>query len=174
MSDIIKTKRLVLRRFKPGDAPALHAIFSDPDAMRYWSSLPHATLAESESFLARVIEAVAAGESDDFAVLHDGVVIGKAGLWRGNELGMLFDKRVWGTGMAAEAVEAVIARARSRGVKTIMADVDPRNIRSMKFLERLGFVTTGAAKQTYKVGDVWTDSIYLELKLAEKGAAGEA
>ena len=165
MSDFIKTERLILRRFEPGDAPALHAIMSDPDAMRYWSSLPHATLAESERFLARVIEAVAAGESDDFIVLHDGAVIGKAGLWRGNELGMLFDKRIWGTGFAAEAVEAVIARAQAHGIKTITADVDPRNVRAMRFLERLGFVATGSATQTYNIGGAWTDSVYLELKL---------
>ena len=59
----------------------------------------------------------------DFIVLHDGVVIGKAGLWQGGELGMLFAKSTWGTGLAREAVDAVIAHARSRGLAAIMADV---------------------------------------------------
>jgi ribosomal-protein-alanine N-acetyltransferase len=127
----------------------MHAIMSDADAMQYWSTLPHAELAETERWIARTIQSVASGESDDFAVLHDGALIGKAGLWKGNELGMLFDKRVWGTGLAAEAVNAVMDRARTRGLKIITADVDPRNTRAARFLKRLGFATAGSAKRTY-------------------------
>ena len=33
------------------DAPAMHAIMSDARAMRYWSSLPHETLAETERWI---------------------------------------------------------------------------------------------------------------------------
>ena len=163
--DRIQTKRLLLRRLDAGDVAALHVIMSDADAMAFWSTLPHATFAQTEEWLADAIASVDAGESDDYAVVHDGVLVGKAGLWKGNELGMLFAPSVWGTGIAREAVEAVLARARSRGVKSIMADVDPRNVRAVTFLTRLGFMTTGEAKRTYKIGDLWTDSVYLELPL---------
>ena len=162
---VVETTRLLLRRFVAADAPAMHAIMSDAEAMQYWSTLPHTTLAETEDWIARTIEAVVAGESDDFAVIHNGQLVGKAGLWQGNELGMLFDERVWGTGIAREAVEAVIKRAHTRGVKSITADVDPRNVRAVRFLERLGFVKTGEAARTYRIGARWTDSVYLELRL---------
>jgi RimJ/RimL family protein N-acetyltransferase len=49
---------------------------------------------------------------------------------------------------------------------SIMADIDPRNMRVRRFLEKLGFRKTGAAKNTYKIGDIWTDSVYLTLDLA--------
>lgn len=159
----VRTPRLLLRRLTPGDAPALHEIMSDRQAMAFWSTLPHASLAQTEEWLAGAIAAVEAGESDDFAVIHNGVLVGKAGLWKGNELGMLFAKSIWGTGIAREAVEAVIDRARLRGVKSITADVDPRNVRAVTFLQHLGFVVTGEAKHTYKIGETWTDSVYLEL-----------
>jgi RimJ/RimL family protein N-acetyltransferase len=164
MIAVIKTERLTLRPFEPGDAPAMHAILSDPDAMRFWSTLPHADLAETERWIASSIAANAEG-MHDYVVVHEGRVVGKAGLWKGNELGILFAKSTWGTGIAREAVAAVIERARERGVTTIAADVDPRNVRAVRFLEKFGFVKTGEAKRTYNIGGVWTDSVYLELKL---------
>jgi RimJ/RimL family protein N-acetyltransferase len=60
---------------------------------------------------------------------------------------------------------AVIARARSRGLTRIAADVDPRNAASIGLLTRLGFVRKGEAKATVKVGDEWMDSLYFELVL---------
>ena len=71
------TSRLTLRRFTSGDAPALHAILSDAEAMRFWSTPPHATLAQTEDFVARTIAACQAGEGDDFIVIHDGALAGK-------------------------------------------------------------------------------------------------
>ncbi len=162
---IITTPRLTLRRFAPNDVDAMHAIFSDPAAMAYWSTLPHTSLAQTEDWIARTMASVDAGKSDDFVVLHNGIVIGKAGLWEGDELGMIFATSSWGTGLAREAVEAVIAHARGRGVRAIMADVDPRNVRALRFLERLGFTVTGTAKATYQLGDYWADSVYLTLQL---------
>ena len=161
--ETITTARLTLRRFESGDAQALHAIFSDAEAMRYWSTLPHATLAQTEDFVARTIAACASNEGDDFAVLCDGALIGKAGLWQSNELGFIFSRRVWGTGLAREAVTAVLQRAFANGLGRVRADVDPRNVRCIKLLEKLGFQETGRAMRTYEIGAEWTDSVYLEL-----------
>lgn len=53
---IITTPRLLLRGgAAPTDAPALHAIFSDPAVMRYWSTLPHTTLAQTSDWLAKMV-----------------------------------------------------------------------------------------------------------------------
>lgn len=160
----IKTKRLVLRHFKAEDAVALHPIFADPEAMQFWSSA-HKSLAQTEEFVRDTIRAYQAGTGDDFVVLFEGVVIGKAGLWRANEIGFIFSRSVWGTGIAGEAVRAIMSRASTRGVTSIIADVDPRNERCLRLLEKLGFVRTGAAKQTVLVGDEWADSVYLEAKV---------
>lgn len=59
----------------------------------------------------------------------------------------------------------MIERARARGRMHLVADVDPRNFRSLGLLKRLGFVVTAQAQNTYKLGDVWTDSVYLERRL---------
>jgi RimJ/RimL family protein N-acetyltransferase len=145
------------------DAEALHAIFRDPETMLYWSTPPHVSLAQTLEFMARTIAACDAGDADDFAVIFDGKVIGKAGVWRNDEVGYIIGREAWGKGLASEAMRAVIARAFAQGRARLHADVDPRNGRSIKLLKKLGFRETGSAKRTYQIGDEWTDSVYLEL-----------
>ncbi len=145
------------------DADALHAIFRDPETMLYWSTLPHSSPAQTLEFMTRTIEACDAAEADDFAVVFEGKVIGKAGVWQGDEVGYVIARENWGNGLAREAVRAVIARAFAQGRARLKADVDPRNLRSIKLLKSLGFRETGAAKRTYQIGDEWTDSVYFEL-----------
>lgn len=164
MNTILDTDRLRLRRPRPEDAAAMHAILSDAAAMRYWSSLPHTELAQSEAWIADTIKALEAGECDDFFVERAGTVIGKAGLWNGDEIGFLFAPAIWGQGYAREALSAVIERAfRTRGLAQIRADVDPRNERSLGLLTRLGFRETGRAERTFCIGGEWSDSVYLTL-----------
>lgn len=164
MNTVLRTPRLLLRRPRPGDVAAMHAILSDPAAMQYWSTLPHAELAASEAWVASTIQAIEAGECDDFFVEHDGRLIGKAGLWHGDEIGFLFDPSVWGRGYAHEALQAVIAHAFATAGRTqIRADVDPRNERCLRLLTRLGFRETGRAERTFRIGGEWTDSVYLTL-----------
>lgn len=166
MTDTLTTARLTLRRVALGDVPAMHAIFADPEAMQYWSRLPHTDIAETEDWVTKTIKAVKAGEADDFVVMHEGTLVGRVGIWQNNELGLIFARSVWGTGIAREATEALIERSRLRGMTSIMADIDPRNLRVARFLEKLGFRKTGEAKRTYKIGDIWTDSDYLTLSLS--------
>ena len=47
------------------------------------------------------------------------------------------------------------------------ADVDQANLRSLALLERLGFRRTGYAERTFKIGENWVDSVYLELRAAD-------
>jgi ribosomal-protein-alanine N-acetyltransferase len=159
----LTTARLVLRRMTIADAPALHAAFSDPEAMRYWSTGPHTALSDTLAWIEATVAAVADGASDDFAVTLDGAVIGKAGLWKGNEVGVIFRRSAWGQGYAQEAMTAVLARGFEGGTTAIMADVDPRNAASLRLLARLGFQQTGTASATFEIDGVWVDSVYLTL-----------
>jgi ribosomal-protein-alanine N-acetyltransferase len=159
-------RRIGLRPFEEADAEALHPIFSDAEAMAFWSTPPHASIEETRAFVRATIEATSAGTGDDQVVVMDGRVIGKAGLWDGQEIGFILAREVWGRGLALEALKAVIERARARGVSRLTADVDPRNAASLGLLGKLGFVKTGEAKATMKVGGLWVDSVFLELRLS--------
>jgi len=158
----IRTARLVLRRAREDDLASLHAIFSDPVAMAYWSTPPHDDLETSRRWLASMIEAPAE-VSDDYIVERDGRVIGKLGAWRLPEIGFLLARAEWGQGYGREALQAFIAHAFAGRTDHLIADVDPDNAASLALLAGAGFVETGRATRTWRVGDRWCDSVYLRL-----------
>lgn len=161
-SNEIRTDRLVLRRATMDDVAAMHAIMSNPLAMRYWSTPPHADLAETERWMASMVDADPAS-SDDFIVTLDGALIGKLGAWKLPEIGFLIDPAHWGRGYAREALAAFVARRRALGSAELTADVDPRNGASLALLRWAGFSETGRASGTWQVGDELCDSVYLKL-----------
>ncbi|RYD86689.1 MAG: N-acetyltransferase, partial [Sphingomonadales bacterium] len=159
----LRTERLLLRPAWPSDLEALHAVLSHPQGMRYWSTLPHATIAETREWIDNMI-AIPPVEGEDFVIVLDGAVIGKAGLYRFPSIGYILHPDHWGRGYAREALAVLIERAfREHGLKRIDADVDPRNLASMGLLGRLGFVETHRAERTWLIGDEWCDSVYLSL-----------
>ncbi len=162
--DTIRTERLLLRRARPADLEDMHAVLGDPRAMRYWSTPPHAAIDETREWLDAMI-AAPADVSDDFVVEFEGGVVGKIGCWSLPEIGFIFHPRVWGRGLAGEALRAVVRWIFARhGVPAITADVDPRNAASLGLLRSVGFNETGRAERTWYVAGEWCDSIYLALR----------
>lgn len=159
----LRTARLTLRRPALADAPALHRVMGNPAAMRYWSTLPHVGLSVTEAWLARSLTRDAA-LSAEFVIVLDNQVIGTAGGYVLPSVGMILHPDHWGKGLGTEAMIAVIAHIFATfAVNHLNADVDPRNVASLKLLTRLGFVQTGTATATFLLGEEWCDSIYLTL-----------
>jgi [ribosomal protein S5]-alanine N-acetyltransferase len=160
---MIKTERLLLRRATWDDLAAVHRLFSNPAAMRYWSRPEHETLDETRKWLRHLVEP--APDSVDFLIEKDGEVIGKAGAWQLPEVGFLLHPDHWGQGLAHEAMQAVIAHLfATTDTPILTAEVDPRNAASLRLLARLGFVETGRAERTLLWRDEWCDSVYLTLQ----------
>ena len=165
MADEIITERLRLRRAGMHDLAAIHGLLSDPRNMRYWSSPPHDSLAQSETWLKSMVGAYPA-LSDDFIVEREGRVIGKLGCWQLPEVGFMIASEETGQGYATEAMAAFLERRRGFGEpRRLIADVDPRNQASLRLLTRHGFVETGRAQGSWTVGGELCDSIYLALDL---------
>ena len=131
--------------------------------MRFWSSLPHPDIEETRRFVQAMVDAPPE-QGDDFVIEFEGQPVGKAGCWRLPEVGYILHPRLWGRGIAREALGAAIANTFARfDVPALTADVDPRNIRSIGLLERLGFRETHRAERTWNIGGEWFDSVYFEL-----------
>ena len=159
----LRTARLVLRRARPDDLDDLHAVLSDARAMRYWSTPPHADVEQTQAMLTGMIEAPAE-EADDFVLVREGRVIGKAGCWKLPELGYILHPDFWGQGLAREALAAVIDHVfAAHPIPAITAEVDPRNLASLGLLARLGFEETGRAEATWEIAGEVSDSVYLKL-----------
>jgi RimJ/RimL family protein N-acetyltransferase len=161
---VIRTARLVLRRVRPeADFAAMHAVLSNPRAMAYWSTPPHATAAQTRDWLA-AMAATGPDEGDDFIIEYQGRTIGKAGFFRFPNVGYIIDPALWGQGIVAEALVPLIVRAFTLyGQEHLLADVDPRNTGSIRLLEKLGFVETHRAERTWQIAGQWCDSVYFAL-----------
>ncbi len=160
----LRTRRLILRPARPDDLAALHAILSNPDATRFWSTLPHQTMAETERWLQSMLD-IPPGAGEDFIVEVDGETAGKAGFFRFPEIGFILHPRFWGRGLAREALHAAIDRAFDvHRLSHIMADVDPRNQRSLRTLGDLGFTEVGRRVGAWRIGDELCDSVDLMLR----------
>ena len=161
---MIRTERLNLRRAEGRDLVALHEILRDPEAMRYWSTPPHPDLATTQEWMDRLLAIDPAG-SVEFLVEYQGLVIGKVGGGVLPEVGYILHRDYWGKGFAYEAMRAVIGFAFAmHPVDHLMADIDPRNVASARLLERLGFVKSGHAENTFCVAGQWSDSDYYRLE----------
>ena len=159
----IRTARLLLRRPRMDDLEAFFAIMSDPVAMRYWSTLPHADIEVTRLWLEQMLARVDAG-SEPFVIEFEGRAIGEVGAGKLPEFGFMLHPSYWGRGIATEAARAFIAYAfETTSTDRLTADVDPRNAASLGVLRNLGFTVTGTAEKTFLLGEEWCDSVYLAL-----------
>ena len=145
--DLIETERLILRKPRPADRAALHAMWADPLVMADLG--PVKDEAASDAALAR---------HDDYR--HEGLgfltverksdwtVVGFCGLKRGDpphpiageiEAGWMIARPFWRQGYALEAMTAVLDWAWSSfDAPRIVAITSARNARSQAMMARLG------------------------------------
>jgi ribosomal-protein-alanine N-acetyltransferase len=162
----IKTPRLLLRAAQPGDETGLFAAFSDPEVMRYWSTLPHPAVSETKTWITKMITSPQNGTTD--FIIHyvpTDTAIGKIGIWQDSEIGFMIAREYWRKGIVSEALGAVLPYYfEELGYENITADIDPRNEGSENILTKFGFVVVGRREKTWEIGGVWVDSLDLELK----------
>ncbi len=176
----LHTLRLVLRRLEIADAPALFALFSDPETMSHWSTLPHESVAETEAMLRRSAEGVAAGELIEWGITVTGAgasdeVVGKIGHHRWHrqhfrsEVGYILRRDLWGRGLAGEALGAIVDFGFERmRLHSIEAQLDPKNKRSARVLERLGFVKEGHLHENFVIAGRFCDTAIYSLVRSEE------
>jgi len=172
----LPTKRLRLRWLTKGDVGALLAVFGDPKVTRYWSHPPFSTTAEAEDLLARIHDCFQKRTLFQWGLelATTGGVIGTCTLaalnaaHRRAELGYALGRSFWGQGYMAEALPVLLRFAFGRlGLHRLTADVDPRNLPSIRSLERLGFQREGYLREHYLVNGETQDGVLFGLLRSE-------
>ena len=160
----LQTDRLILRRARIADLDDLHAIYSDPRVMRYWSTPPHEDRAVTRGVVTRLIDS-SEPVLTYFVVERDRQAIGCAGVHNKDEIGFLLHADHWRQGLMSEALSALVPYFFDvLNYRQLTADADPRNTASVATLEAAGFDKTGEARNTYCVNGEWSDSVYYTLK----------
>jgi RimJ/RimL family protein N-acetyltransferase len=152
--DSFATDRLLLRRARDDDAPALFdAYASDPQATRYLSWRTHETVAQTKEFLEQaqatwtngsefIWVLVPRGGSDPIGAL--GAVPGQHGV----EIGYVLGRDWWGQGLMPEAVISVMRWLREQpNVYRIWAYCAVGHDRSARVLERSGMTYEGTLRR---------------------------
>lgn len=163
---------LTLRHLTTADAGDLFAIFSDPQVTRYWSTGPMATTADAAAYIGGIHSSLQRRELFQWGLEH-GVparIIGTCTLFNVStihqraEIGFALARSFWGRGLAREALVALLAFAFAElNVHRVEADADPRNERSIRLLERLGFRREGILRERYLVSGERQDALMLGL-----------
>jgi len=113
----VRTARLVLRGFREDDLPANHALFNDPEVIRYLPIRPPGLTWEE----------VEAGYGE-------------------TEVLYALDQAHWGMGLATEAAGATLLFGfESAGLERIVAFAVPENRASTRVMEKVGMRPDGEA-----------------------------
>ena len=169
---IITTPRIVLRWISEDDIGSLYEIFSDPQVMRYWSTVP---LPNREAAAELQREIAESNESNSIlkwglALRDSNTVIGTTTLFHLNldngraEIGYAMGRAHWGKGYMNEALNALVSHAfEVMDLRRLEADVDPRNLASIRTLEKLGFQREGFLRERWHVNGEIQDALFYGL-----------
>jgi RimJ/RimL family protein N-acetyltransferase len=157
-----------LRPLIAADAAALFSVFGDPEVCRYWSRPALSDLTDASALHAEIVQlfetrtlfqwGLAERASD--AVIGTCTLAGLSEEHRRAEVGFALARAAWGRGYMAEALPALIEFAfTSLDLRRLEADVDPRNTRSIRTLERAGFRREGYQRERYVLNHEVQDAV---------------
>jgi RimJ/RimL family protein N-acetyltransferase len=163
------TERLLIRPLTPDDLDRHHALFSDPDVVRYLYFGPFDRAAAQEHLERRsVVELPSEGGWINFGVevQGGGVLIGELAMGfisAGHahyEVGYVFDAAYEGHGYATEGAAMIVELAfAGLGAHRVSGRLDARNERSARVLERLGMRREAHFLEDEFVKGEWTDEL---------------
>ena len=139
----LETERLLLRRFRKEDIPALFSLYSDREVNTYLPWYPLASRQEAEQLFEKEYAAAyrePRGYWYAVCLKTDDIPIGYIHLdpEGAHGLGYALSKAFWHRGITVEAARAVVERAKRDGIPYITATHDVNNPRSGHVMRALG------------------------------------
>lgn len=158
----LETERMVLREIRKFDKYAIFRNFSDINVVQYIMP-PFLSVTEAEEFIESID-----GDYHDSKKIFWGLVLKNENEFIGTvsfesiidnkivEIGYDINKKYWGKGYAKEAILTIIEYAKEKfHIEMVEAFTDPKNLNSIKFLEKLSFCYQGLKKnQSHYVLDL--------------------
>ncbi|PLX17598.1 MAG: GNAT family N-acetyltransferase [Marinilabiliales bacterium] len=165
----INTDRLVLRTISIHDTEAILKYRSDDNANKYQGWIPNSIEDVFEFINKRVVPEINQPNTWHQLVIiqkDSNEIIGDIGIHFMDqeglqvEVGFTLDKNHQGKGYATESIQKVIGYLFNILNKhRVVASVDPRNKKSIRLLERLGFRKEAHFKKSLLMNGVWVDDI---------------
>lgn len=151
---VLRTERLILRKFNENDIEALFNIHRDEDVNRFLPWFPLKSVDEARDFFDKNYAEVykkKRGYKYAICLKNDNVPAGyiNIGMDDAHDLGYGLCKEYWHRGIVSEAAKAVTERAKRDGIKYITATHDVKNPRSGNVMKSIGM------KYKYSYEEQW-------------------
>jgi ribosomal-protein-alanine N-acetyltransferase len=162
----LSTRRLVLRKLRMADASAYFAFASDPQVVQYLRWGPHASLQETQTYLAGVLESYRQGSDWLWGIqlaaehrligaihlmdidAHDG----KA------DVGVVVHANYWGLGLGSEALHRVLAFGFvDLCLQRVQGLAIPGNTPACRMMEKCGMTHAGVLHRYAMQKGTWWD-----------------
>ncbi len=169
----MESERIVLRELAESDATALYDVFSNEKAMRHWDSAPHRDVSVTLKAISRMLELwhIQQGISWGVVVKESQTLIGQCSFHSWNieqkeaQLGYILNPQYWGNGYGGEVLKTVVDFGFKRlGLKTIIAEIDPKNFPSAAILGKNGFFASEHRKSNLIVNGIYHDTHIYKLR----------
>ena len=161
----IRTDRLTLRTYLPGDEEWMHDLYSRPEVTAQLLDEPWNREYTLNRLGDRLMKTDLLGPTGTLALVieYGGTPVGDVMIWTttyGNaEMGWVLDPDAGGRGIASEAVTAVIDHAFGRGLHRVVAQMDARNAASAKLATRVGMTQEAHFRANWWSKGEWTDTL---------------
>lgn len=145
---ILNTKRLKLRQLTPADEKEIYLLRSDPGVLEYIDRPACTEVKEAHQFINKITNGIKNNECVYWAInlKDDPKLIGTICLWNFTsdkskaDIGYELLPEYQGNGYMNEAIPAVLSYGfYTLQLNSIDGEVDPRNLKSVRLLEKFGF-----------------------------------
>ena len=166
----LRTERLILRRYRPEDAPALYKEFGADAAMYQYSGWnPYRTPEMTQNTVRGFIDQYADKHFYGWVMESDDVLLGTIGAYDYKEdqieAGFSVKRECWGLGYATEALNAVLEYlTENEGISRVTAWCASENTGSGRVLEKAGMILVNIEKDGLSVGDTVYDKLTYEYR----------
>ena len=138
---VLKTQRLVLRKLRDEDAPALAHAANNYEVVKWLNLLPYPYSMDDAKWF---IDSIRDTKEEPFGVFYNEQYIGVVGTEGSLGLGYWFAQEFWGRGFGTEAARAAVDLHFSNAeAADLLSGYVVNNFGSARIQEKLGFKVTG-------------------------------
>ncbi len=174
----LRTERLILRRYRPGDAEDLHHYLgTDPSMVQYSGWNPYATLEMAQETVRRFIDGYEDEHAYSWVMDIDDVIVGTIGAYDYQdgqiEVGFSVVKGWQGRGLATEALKKVLEYlTENEQIPCVTAWCAAENTGSRRVLEKAGMQCVRTEKDGLAAGGRVYDKLTYQV-IAKSGGGKE-
>lgn len=165
---VLESDRLLFRKFEKKDKDALFNVRSDEKVMKYMDSIIHKYPSDSATAISSIISDFKNKIGINWAIVIkcNNQLIGSFSYWRlikphcRAEIGYSIHPDYWGQGIMTETFKILIEFGFSElKLHSIEANVNPKNVQSIKLLEKIGFKKEAHFRENFLYNGEFLDSL---------------